>query len=80
VPASCIRLPAGFSAWCDALDAVDGIRIEPLVLGDVEHARTLRRLVDPHDRLIGGTAARLNVPLMTADPRIRGEPRVRTLW
>jgi PIN domain nuclease of toxin-antitoxin system len=75
-----IRLPAGFSAWCDALASVEGMRIESLVVEDVEQARTLRGLVDPHDRLIAGTALRLNVELITADRRIRGDRRVRTLW
>ena len=75
-----IRLPAGFSAWCDALAAAVGIRIEPLTRGDVEAARSLRGLPDPHDRLIAGTAMRLGVPLLTADRRIRSDRGVQTVW
>lgn len=75
-----IRLPAGFSAWCDALSALAGLRIEPLTRGDVEEARSLAGLPDPHDRLIGGTALRLGAALLTADRRMRGERRLRTVW
>ena len=75
-----IRLTAGFSAWCDALVSVEGLRIEPLLLGDVEEARALRGLRDPHDRLIGGTALRLSVELITGDARMRRETRLRTVW
>ena len=75
-----IRLPAGFSAWCDGLAAVSGLRIEPLVRGDVEEARSLGSLPDPHDRLIGGTALRVGAALLTMDRRLRGERRLRTVW
>jgi PIN domain nuclease of toxin-antitoxin system len=75
-----IRLPAGFSAWCDALVAVEGVRVEPLLLGDVEEARMLRGLRDPHDRLIAGTALRLGVALITADARMGSDARLRAVW
>jgi PIN domain nuclease of toxin-antitoxin system len=75
-----IQLPAGYAAWCEALAMLHGIRIEPLLHGDVEEARTVRALVDPHDRLIAGTALRLGVPLITADRRIRAEKRLRAIW
>ena len=75
-----IRLPAGFSAWCDALSAVAGLRIEPLTRGDIDEARSLRGLPDPHDRLIGGTALRLGAVLLTRDRRMRGARRPRTAW
>ena len=75
-----IRLQQGFSAWCDAVEATDGFRIEPLLRADVEEARSLRGLVDPHDRLIAGTAVRLGAPLITRDRRISKDTRVRTLW
>lgn len=75
-----IRLPAGFSAWTDALESVPGVRIEPLTRGDVEAARALRDLVDPHDRLIAGTAMRLSLPLLTADARLAKHSNVRALW
>ena len=75
-----VRLPAGFSAWCDGLAAIAGLRIEPLTRGDVEEARSLRGLRDPHDRLIGGTALRLGAALLTADRRMRADQRLRTVW
>jgi PIN domain nuclease of toxin-antitoxin system len=75
-----IRLRAGFSAWCDALESLSGIRVEPLVRGDVEQARGLRVLRDPHDRLIAGTALRLGVPLLTSDSRMRLASTLRIVW
>ena len=75
-----IALPQGFSAWCDALESQPGFRIEPLLRGDVEEARAMRVLQDPHDRLIAGRAARLGVPLITADARIAEEGRITTVW
>lgn len=75
-----IRLPAGFSAWCDALSTRGRLHIEPLTRGDVDEARSLRGLPDPHDRLIGGTALRLGAALLTADRRMERERQLRTVW
>ena len=75
-----LALPQGFTAWCDALDSRPGFRIEPLTRGDVEAARTLGRLRDPHDRLIAGTAIRLGVALLTLDEHIAASGRVKVLW
>jgi PIN domain nuclease of toxin-antitoxin system len=75
-----LRLKAGFSAWHEALAALPGIRIEPLVGADIEEARSLPSLRDPFDRLIAGTSLRLNVPLLSRDARIGRERRVRVIW
>jgi PIN domain nuclease of toxin-antitoxin system len=75
-----IRLRAGFTAWSDALERLRGVSIEPLTRGDVEEARSLRELLDPHDRLIAGTSLRLGVPLLTADERMADHRRVVTIW
>jgi PIN domain nuclease of toxin-antitoxin system len=74
-----LRLAQGFSAWCDALEAAPGLHVEPLLRADVEQARSLRGLRDPHDRLIAGTAVRLGVPLLTADSRVAASG-VRVVW
>jgi PIN domain nuclease of toxin-antitoxin system len=75
-----IALPGGFTAWCDGLERLTGFRIEMLTRADVETARTLGSLPDPHDRLIAGTAVRLGVPLLTADSRIGASGRVHVVW
>jgi PIN domain nuclease of toxin-antitoxin system len=49
-------------------------------VGDVREARGLAALVDPFDRLIAGTAIRLDLPLITGDERIRTSGLVRTVW
>jgi len=75
-----LSLPAGYSGWCDALASLPGVVIDPLTRAHIEEARTLRSLVDPHDRLIAATALHHQLPLLTADTRIRKEKRIRTLW
>jgi PIN domain nuclease of toxin-antitoxin system len=75
-----IRLRAGFTAWCDALEGLRGVFVEPLTRGDLEEARSLRHLLDPHDRLIAGTSLRLGFPLLSADERIADHQRVTTIW
>jgi PIN domain nuclease of toxin-antitoxin system len=75
-----IRLSEGFSAWCDALEGLPGMKLEPLLRGDVEEARSLRLLKDPFDRLIAGTALRLGVPLISRDTRMATVQGLRVVW
>jgi PIN domain nuclease of toxin-antitoxin system len=74
-----LRLTHGFGAWCDALESMSGVSVVSLTRSDIEHARALRSLRDPHDRLIAGTAQRLDVPLLSADARI-AEHGVPVIW
>ena len=74
-----LRPAQGFSAWCDALEARPGLHVEPLLRADVEQARALRNLPDPHDRLIAGMALRLAVPLLTIDSRVTASG-IRVVW
>ena len=75
-----LTLPAGFTAWCDGVEHIPGFRVEPLTRGDIEAARALGALGDPHDRLIAGTAVRLGAALLTVDARIAASGRVPVLW
>jgi PIN domain nuclease of toxin-antitoxin system len=75
-----LRLTEGFPAWCDGLASVRGIRLEPLLRDDIEHARTLGRLSDPSDRLIAGTALRLGVPMLSKDSSLKAEKGLRLVW
>jgi len=54
--------------------------IEPLVWDDIREVRGLAELLDPFDRLIAGTAIRLDAPLITGDERISASGLVRTIW
>jgi PIN domain nuclease of toxin-antitoxin system len=69
-----------FDAWYELVAAHPGLPIERLGWGDIREARGLAGLVDPFDRLIAGTALRLQVPLLTNDERIRRSGLVRTVW
>ena len=70
----------GFDEWYTLIAGHPGLPIERLVWDDVREARGLAGLVDPFDRLIAGTALRLNAPLLTNDARIRDSGLVQTVW
>jgi PIN domain nuclease of toxin-antitoxin system len=75
-----VRSPFSFDEWHDLVAAQPGFVIEPLGWEDVREARALVGLVDPFDRLIAGTAVRLEAPLLTGDERIRRSALVPTVW
>jgi len=75
-----LRSRLSFEEWHALIAAHPGLPIERLVWDDVHEARGLTGLVDPFDRLIAGTALRLDVPLLTNDQRIRASGLVRTIW
>ena len=75
-----IRLRKPFEQWCDLVEQAPGLAICPLGRAEVSEARALPTLRDPFDRLIAGTAIALGVPLISADARIAGAGRVRTVW
>ncbi len=75
-----IRSPIDFDAWHELVTTHPGLPIERLGWDDIREARGLAGLVDPFDRLIAGTALRLEAPLLTSDERIRQSGLVRTVW
>ena len=75
-----IKSRLGFDEWHTLIAAQPGLPIERLMWDDVREARGLAGLVDPFDRLIAGTALRLDAPLLTNDAYIRDSGLVRTIW
>ena len=75
-----IRSHLDFDAWHDLVAEHPSLPVERLGWDDIRGARALTGLVDPFDRLIAGTAMRLEVPLLTNDERIRRSGLVRTVW
>jgi len=69
-----------FDAWYGLVAAHPGLPIERLGWDDVRESRGLHKLADPFDRLVAGTALRLEVPLLTNDERMRRSGLVRTVW
>ena len=69
-----------FEDWHSLIAAHPGLPVEGLTWDDIREARGLAGLADPFDRLIVGTALRLDVPLVTNDERIRDSGLVRTVW
>ena len=75
-----IRTPHGWSWWLTRLRATTGIAAEPVTVDDVDAARAFTMLGDPFDRLVAGTAVRLEAPLLTADERIARSSIVDVVW
>ncbi len=75
-----VKSSLSFDDWHDRVAQFPGLPIEPLAWEDIREARGLAGLVDPFDRLIAGTAVRLDAPLITGDERIRASGLVRTIW
>jgi PIN domain nuclease of toxin-antitoxin system len=75
-----LRSRVGFDAWRDLVVAQPGLPVAQLGWEDVREARGLTGLVDPFDRLIAGTALRLEAPLLTNDERMRQSGLLRTVW
>ena len=75
-----VKSSLSFTDWHDRVAQFPALPIEPLVWDDIREARGLAVLVDPFDRLIAGTAIRLDAPLITGDERIRDSGLVRTIW
>jgi len=75
-----VRSRMSFVEWHAMLAREAGLPLEPLTWGDVSEARGLAALGDPFDRLIAGTAVRLDAPLITSDERIRRSGLVPTVW
>jgi len=66
--------------WKAQVEDSGSFIIEPLTWEDIEETRSLAALTDPFDRLIAGTANRLQCPLITRDTRIARSRLVATVW
>ena len=75
-----VKSSLSFNDWHDRVLQFPGLPIAPLVWEDIREVHGLAALVDPFDRLIVGTAIRLDAPLITGDTRIRASGLVRTIW
>ena len=74
-----LNLHQSFEHWCRGLQNHRGFDIVPLDWLDVNEARSIS-LIDPYDRLIVGTAIRLDMPLITRDQQIVDSGLVETIW
>jgi PIN domain nuclease of toxin-antitoxin system len=74
-----LRISLPFDKWCRDLEAASGFSIEPLLWTDVTEMRQLP-FKDPFDRMIVGTAKRLQLPLITKDAEIAESGLVETVW
>ena len=82
VKADRLTLTMSVDDWLDTVSAIEGLRFIP-VDNDVSVEST--RLPgdfhkDPADRMIVALARRLNVPLVTADTKIRSYKHVQSIW
>lgn len=77
-----LQLALDIDEWLTQVAAVDGVEFVPvnadLALRSVHLPEPFHR--DPADRFIVALARGLNVPLLSADQKIRNYPHVRCLW
>ena len=68
--------------WLELLEAIPGMRLLPLTPAVAVAATRLPEPFhpDPADRFLVAQARELNIPLVTADPKIRAYPHLRSLW
>lgn len=72
-------LPTRFDHWCRGLEGSRGFAVAPLGWQVVDESRRFP-FQDPFDCLIAGTAAALDMPLITKDVEISESGLVETLW
>lgn len=77
-----LTLTMGVDDWLDTVSEIDGVRFVPV---DTAVGIQATRLPgefhkDPADRMIVSLARHLNVPLVTADEKIRAYKHVRSVW
>ncbi len=75
-----VRSTLSLAQWKAQVEEAGSFILEPLTWKDVEEAQSLRDLVDPFDRLLAGTANRIQCPLITRDSRIAASHQVATVW
>lgn len=77
-----VTLDRDTAEWLD--EAVTQLDLEVVPISPRIAARSTRVAQnfhgDPADQLIAATAIELDVPLITADERLRASPAVRTIW
>ena len=68
--------------WFALLEAIPGLRLLPLTPAVAVAATRLPEPFhpDPADRCLVAQARELNIPLVTADSKIRAYPHLRSLW
>lgn len=74
------KVPA--TEWLDNLRKLPELTIHPITDEIAERAGGLGEVFpgDPADRLIAATALVLGAPLITQDTKLRGLPRLSTVW
>ncbi|AWN17512.1 hypothetical protein SALB1_3318 [Salinisphaera sp. LB1] len=82
VKAERLTLTMALDDWLETVSAIDGVRFVPLDNDvGVESTRLPGEFhTDPADRMIVALARHLNVPLVTADTKIRAYKHVHSTW
>jgi PIN domain nuclease of toxin-antitoxin system len=77
-----IALKIPLDEWLDSLRVLPELTIQPVTDEIAERAGAFGDVFpgDPADRIIAATALVLDVPLITADTKLRGIPTLTTIW
>lgn len=75
-------LSMGLDDWLDTVSEIEALRFVPIdVRVGIESTRLPGEFhKDPADRMIVALARNLNVPVVTADQKIRAYEHVRSIW
>ena len=77
-----LGLTIDVARWCSLLESIPMLRLLPLSPAVAVAATQLPEAfhLDPADRFLVAQARELNVPLVTADSKIRAYPHLQSLW
>ena len=75
-----LGLTMNVDRWLALLEAIPGMRLLPLTPAVAATRLPEPFHPDPADRFLVAQARELNIPLVTADSKIRAYPHLRSLW
>lgn len=75
-----VRFEGGFDAWVEAMLSTGRYLAADLTVAIVRRAQELYSIPERGDRLIAATAAVMDLPLVTRDPKIAEAAGVDVIW
>lgn len=74
------RIPLGFTATVEKIEALANFEIAPLDLDVLKIAASIDAPLEMHDKLIVATAIRYDARMITRDEKITKSKAVKTIW
>lgn len=74
------RISVDLTAVKNLLAQSQSYTVAPVGFEVIEATASINDIPELHDRVIAGTAAWLNIPILTNDPDMTASRHVRTIW